>query len=185
MIQNSRKSHAALRQQPLDNPLFLDGPGIFGRVELKVFLSRCSIGFWLVEFRWPDDFAVELVDVGSPRVRTDCIRVARVRRATPGIGLRLRLPGCKYLLRRRLHVHRGLGSGTLEPRVGLRPPTTRNVIGSEALPDDTADIRVVDRAAEGGLEVGERNGTGVVFRGQPDGLGDKSIIPNRVKVCLQ
>ena len=67
----------------------------------------------------------------------------------------------------------------------MRPPPAGNVIGAEALPDDTADIRVVDRAAEGGLEVGERNGTGVVLRGQPDGLGDKRIIPNRVEVCLQ
>jgi hypothetical protein len=135
------------------------------------------MGFWIVELRWPHYVAVELVDGGSPSVWADHIRVACQRRAPRSwTGL----PGRReYVLRRPWRIHRRIGRrGALEPRVGFRPPATGNLIGTESLPDDTADIRVVDRIAEGGLEERQGNGTRVVPRGQPDGLGDKSTIPD-------
>ena len=82
------------------------------------------------------------------------------------------------------HVHRGLERrGPLEPQVSFRPPATRKLIRTETLPDDTADIRVVDHAAEGRLEGGQLDDkTRVVPQSQLDGLGDESTIQNGVKV---
>ena len=153
MIQNPRKSHAALCQQLLDDPLLLDPPSIFTRVELEVFPPRRSrVSFWVIELRWPYNVAVEFVDGGRPRVRTEDIRIARQRRAAPWI---MGLPGREYFLRRPLHVRRGLGRRwAFKPRVGFGPPATGRMVRTETLPDDTADIRVVDRAAEGRLEGG-------------------------------
>ena len=45
-----------------------------------------------------------------------------------------------------------------------------------------ADMRVVDCAAEGGLEGGRAYRVRVHARGHPDGLGDEGIIPDGVKV---
>ena len=55
-----------------------------------------------------------------------------------------------------MHVHCGLGRrGALKPQVGFRPPVTGNL--SKPFQDDTADIRVVDRAVEGRHEGGQLN----------------------------
>jgi hypothetical protein len=114
-------------------------------------------------------------------VRTEDIRVTHQRLASWAY---MGLPGRKYFLRYPLHVHRGLERrGPLEPQVSFRPPATRKLIRTETLPDDTADIRVVDHAAEGRLEGGQLDDkTRVVPQSQLDGLGDESTIPNGVKV---
>ena len=206
-VQNPRETHAALRQQLLDDPLLLDPSGIFRRVELEVLLARSSPSgrsgfFWVIELRRPDDVAVERVDGFSPRIWTEGIRVARLWRAAtatwagfPGpLGGLLGPPSRRrhhhFLLLRCqdpvlilvLIIHQlGLGirigvvgsSRALEPRVRFGSPTTAVLVGAQSLPDDPADIRVVDRAAEGGLDGRQGNGTRVVVRGCPDGLGDE------------
>lgn len=53
---------------------------------------------------------------------------------------------------------------------------------THSLPNDTADIRIVDRTAKRGLEGRQAEGTRIVLRCQPDGLGDEIFIPNCVKV---
>jgi hypothetical protein len=42
-IQDPRKTHTGLRQQFLNNPLLLDDPGIFRRVQLEVILSSFGL----------------------------------------------------------------------------------------------------------------------------------------------
>jgi len=142
--------------------------------------------FRVVKLRRPHDVAVEVVDGGSPRVRAERVRVARERgpAARLGLGLAGRSRG-EHLLRR-LVLPRGLGrrrSGAREPRVGFGAPAAAVLVGAESLPVHAADVGVVDRAAEGGLEGGRLDRIRVFARGRPDGLGDKRTVPNRVEVC--
>src|ERR1700733_8167979 len=78
-------------------------------------------------------------------------------------------------------VHRGLGNATTgarNPRLCFSAPATDMTTYTQSLPNDTADIRIVDRTAKGGLEGRQGEGTRIVLRCQPDGLGDERIIPN-------
>jgi hypothetical protein len=103
-VQDSRKTQAALREQFLDDPILLDFPRVFRRVQVgQVVVSRSLrpshphlilnrgasavvvlVGAGAVimrregEIGRPHDSAVELVDRGSPRVRAECVRVARL-----------------------------------------------------------------------------------------------------------
>jgi hypothetical protein len=67
------------------------------------------------------------------------------------------------------------GRGAREPRVGFGRPAAAVAVDAQSLPDDAADVGVVDRAAEGVLEDGRANGARVVGWCQPDGLGDEQL----------
>jgi hypothetical protein len=104
-VQDSRETQAALREQLLDDPILLDFPRVFRRVQVgQVVVPRSLrpshphlifnrgasavvvlVGAGIrhrrareVEIGRPHDSAVELVDRGSPRVRAECVRVARL-----------------------------------------------------------------------------------------------------------
>jgi hypothetical protein len=74
------------------------------------------------------------------------------------------------------------GGGALEPRVGFGGPAGFAIVDAEALPDDAADVRVVDGAAERGLEFGGRDRFAVFGGRQSDGLCDERVVPNGVEV---
>ena len=128
-----------------------------------------------VEVGGPDDIAVELVDRGRPRVRAERARVARPRRAVDPAP-----SSCEYELWFRL-VRR---AGACKPRVCLSLPAACAATDADALPDDAADVRVVDSATQGRLEGGHGERFRVVVRGGPERLGDQRSVPDRVEVCL-
>jgi len=74
------------------------------------------------------------------------------------------------------------GGGAREPRVGFGGPAGFALVDADALPDDAADVRVVDGAAERGLERGRRDRFSVFGGRQSDGLCDERVVPNGVEV---
>jgi hypothetical protein len=74
--------------------------------------------------------------------------------------------------------------GAEEPQVGFGAPAAAVLVGAESLrlPVNAVDVRVIDRAMEGGLEGGHANWVHVLAQGHPDGLGDEGIIQDGVKV---
>ena len=149
---------------------------------------------WIVELRRPHDAAVERVDGRAPRVRAERVRVARRGWAVAGFGLGLLARGGRgheHLLRRLqlvvvlvlpVPVGGRSGGGALEPGVGFGGPAGFALADADALPDDAADVRVVDGAAERGLEGGGRDRFPVFGGRQADGLCDERVVPNGVEV---
>ena len=106
----------------------------------------------------------------------------------PGLGLSLRGAAAATAARTSCggcpcHVDWEDG-GAGEPQVSFGAPAAAVLVGAESLrlPVNAADVRVIDRATEGGLEGGRADRVRVLARGHLDGLGDEGIIQDGVKV---